>query len=66
MRLGMIVKKWRLMVDRDVRSVGKEIGISAATLSRIERGHSPSGKSLAKILTWMTSGSGSMAAGRKG
>ena len=51
MKIGKVIRKWRLMQDLDLRSVGKEIGISAATLLRVEIGHDPSGVTLTKILT---------------
>ena len=53
MKIGKVIRKWRLMQDLDLRSVGKEIGISAATLLRVEIGHDPSGVTLTKILTWL-------------
>ena len=38
---------------RGVREVAKEIGISPATLSRVERGYVPDLGTFAKICTWM-------------
>lgn len=37
------------------REVAADIGISVATLSRIENGEEMDGKTMAKILRWMTS-----------
>ena len=53
MRLGKVIRRWRLMEEHDLRSVGKEIGISAATLMRLEQGRDPSGEVLAKALLWL-------------
>jgi transcriptional regulator with XRE-family HTH domain len=55
MKLGDILRKWRLMSDLTVRDAAKEIGISSPTLSRIEQGISMDGTTLAKILRWMLS-----------
>jgi DNA-binding XRE family transcriptional regulator len=55
MNLSPVLRKWRAMTERGVRSVAQEIGISPATLSRIERGEDCDGKTLAKILTWLLS-----------
>lgn len=53
MKLGAVIRRWRLMEEKDLREVGKEIGISAATLLRIEQGHDPAGETLAKVLGWL-------------
>ena len=39
--------------DRGVRDAAKEIGISAATLSRVERGHLPDLETFGKICRWL-------------
>lgn len=36
-----------------MRSAAKDMGTSAATLSRIERGENCDGKTLAKIIKWL-------------
>jgi len=38
---------------RGIRDVAKEIGISPATLSRIERGHPPDFRTLGKACAWL-------------
>lgn len=55
MKLGEVLRRWRLMAERGLRDVGAEIGVSAATLMRIEQGHVPDGKTLAKLLAWLLS-----------
>ena len=53
MQLGDVLRKWRLMRDLTVREAAKVMGLSVATLSRIERGENMDGAVLAKILTWL-------------
>lgn len=55
MKLGIVVHKYRLLAELTLRELGKEIGISAATLMRLEQGHSPDGVTLAKVFAWLTS-----------
>lgn len=38
-----------------LREVGREIGVGAATLMRLEQGRVPDGETLAKILAWLLS-----------
>jgi transcriptional regulator with XRE-family HTH domain len=49
--LGRLVQEHR--GERGVREVAKEIGISHATLSRVERGHLPDMKNYEKICKWL-------------
>lgn len=37
----------------DTRTVAKQIGISAATLNRIERGHAMDAATFLKVLNWL-------------
>jgi len=53
MRLGEVLKKWRLMKEYDLRTASKLMGIGTATLLRVEMGHSPGGKTLARLLKWL-------------
>ncbi len=53
MKLGEVIRRWRVVSERNVRDVAAEIGISAATLSRIERGQKMDGGSLALVLNWL-------------
>lgn len=39
--------------SRGVRAVAKQIGISAATLSRVERGYMPDLETFGKICSWL-------------
>jgi transcriptional regulator with XRE-family HTH domain len=53
MKLGKVIRKYRVTSELTLRDVGKEIGIGAATLMRIEQGRDPDGSTLAKILAWL-------------
>ena len=56
MRLGIVIADYRFANRRGVRGVAREIGISAATLNRIERGENCDAVSLTKILAWLFDG----------
>lgn len=51
--LGEVLRKWRVMSDRNLRSASKEIGISTATLSRIELGKECDAKTFMTLLEWL-------------
>ena len=53
MKLGIVLRKYRLMKKCDLRTQAKELGIAAATLLRIEQGKDCDAKTLAKILNWL-------------
>ena len=53
MRIGTVLKRYRKLGDLNIRDMAGELGISSATLSRIETGKPMDGISLAKILKWM-------------
>ncbi len=48
-----MLRKWRTMSEITMRDAAASIGISQATLSRIERGENMDGAVLAKIITWL-------------
>lgn len=54
MRLGKVLKKYRLMCELDLRTLAKEIGTSAPTLMRLEMGHDPEYRTFKKILDWLS------------
>ena len=54
MRLGIVLKKYRLMMELDLRTLSKDIGIGASTLMRIEMGHDPDYRTFKKILDWLS------------
>jgi transcriptional regulator with XRE-family HTH domain len=53
MKIGSLLLRWRAAERVGVRQLANEIGISYATLSRVENGEEPGGKTLAAILRWM-------------
>lgn len=54
MKLGTVLKKYRLMMELDLRSLAKEIGVGASTLMRLEHGHEPDYRTFKKILDWLS------------
>ena len=58
MRMGIVMKKYRLMIDLDLRTLSKEIGIGASTLMRLEHGYDPDYKTFKKILDWLSKAAG--------
>jgi len=53
MKLGEVIRRYRVTNELTLRDVGKEIGIGAATLMRLEQGRAPDGVTLAKVLAWL-------------
>lgn len=54
MRLGSVLRKYRLMQEMTVRELAAEIGISFPTLSRMENGLGVDAATLMKVLNWLT------------
>jgi transcriptional regulator with XRE-family HTH domain len=59
MKLGQVIRRYRVTSELSLREIGKEIGIGAATLMRLEQGRDPDGQTLAKVLAWLFSDGGS-------
>ena len=53
MKLGNVLKKWRLHQELTIRALAAEIGISGATLCRIEDGRALDGETLMKVFNWL-------------
>jgi transcriptional regulator with XRE-family HTH domain len=53
--LGVLLRAWREHRRMGLRETAKIIGISHATLSRIENGKPTNGVILWKVLTWLNS-----------
>ena len=53
MRLGEVIKKWRVMSEKGLRETAKDIGINASTLVRIEAGEGMDAQTLAAVLRWL-------------
>lgn len=52
-KLGAVLRCYRLLKELDLRTLGKEIGISAPTLMRIEKGRGCDDATLMRILNWL-------------
>lgn len=57
MRLGKVIKCYRLMNDMPQRALAKEIGVGYATICRIERGHAIDATTLLAINNWLCAAS---------
>ncbi len=58
MRIGEVLRDWRLMNRLTVREVAKLIGIkSASTLCRLENGKACDAETLGRIIAWLMAGS---------
>jgi len=55
MKLGKILRAWRETENRQMEDVASEIGISKATLSRLERDNKIRSDVFAKLLLWLFS-----------
>lgn len=55
LRLGDVLRKWRVMTELDLRTAAGQMGIGAATLMRIEHGQSCDAETLLKVLNWLMS-----------
>lgn len=53
MKLGQVIRRYRITSELSLREVGKEIGIGAATLMRLEQGRDPDGQTVVKVLAWL-------------
>lgn len=54
MRIGHLIRLHRTLCGLGVRRMAKELGVSPATLSRIERGKECDSRTLMKLINWMT------------
>ena len=52
-RIGRVLVLYRSMRNIGVRELASEVGTSAATLSRIERGHAMDAETLMLIWAWL-------------
>jgi transcriptional regulator with XRE-family HTH domain len=51
--LSQVLRQWRYAERLELKGAAKLIGISPATLSRIEKGQSVGGDTLARLVTWL-------------
>lgn len=52
-KLGALLRIYRDIEGYNIRDFAGEIGISVATMSRIENGKEMNAKNLAKVLKWL-------------
>lgn len=53
MRLGHVLRKYRLMMEISVRTMADNVGLNASTYSRLERGEAMDGDTLASVMRWL-------------
>ncbi len=53
MKLGQILASWRWANKLTLRAAGEQIGVSPATLQRLEKGEVVQGDSLVKVLQFL-------------
>lgn len=54
MKLGIVLRKYRVITELSLRQLAKEIGVGPVTLMRIEMGHDPSYTTFKRILDWLS------------
>ena len=53
MKLGTVLRKWRLMCEMDLRTAADLMGINVSTLLRIEQGKDMDAQTFCKVLRWL-------------
>lgn len=53
MRIGQIIRSWRIHEELTVRQVAARIGCLPSTLCRIEHGEQCDSRTLAAVLRWL-------------
>lgn len=53
MRIGELLKAWREKRSLTLKEMAPRVGVSFQTLSRLERGLMPDGKTTLKVLAWV-------------
>ena len=51
--IGELIRLYRSVENINIRDMGSELGISAATLSRLERGYEVDQKTMLKLINWL-------------
>lgn len=54
--VGELIRDWRAMQRMGVRECAKDIGLSSATLNRIENGGAMDGRTMVKLFVWLFGG----------
>lgn len=58
MKLGAVMLAYRNSRGLGVRDMAREVGISPATLNRVERNRNVDGRTMAKLFLWLIEASG--------
>lgn len=53
MKLGLVLRKYRIMSEFSVRTMADTLNLSLSTYSRLERGEMMDGDTLATVLNWL-------------
>lgn len=53
MRIGPILRRWRINENISQRELARRIGISHSTLCRLEAGENVDGETLAAVICWL-------------
>ena len=53
LRLSEVIREYRWAKRIAVKDIAAAIGVSSATINRIENGDMPSGQTLSRILRWL-------------
>lgn len=53
LRVSDLLAQWRWATRRELTEVAAEIGIGSSTLSRLEKGGTPDGETLTKVMRWV-------------
>ncbi|MDR3755189.1 MAG: helix-turn-helix domain-containing protein [Terracidiphilus sp.] len=53
MRIGDLLRAWRILEKMTLRGMADEIGLPLETYRRVERGDELRGRTLAKVLRWL-------------
>lgn len=51
--IGKVLHSYRVMNEISLRDLGKQLGISAATLMRLEKGNNIDAQSMFKVMQWL-------------
>lgn len=51
--IGLLLRAWRAHEQIGVREASRRIGISPATLSRIENGNNVDGNTMLRLMAWL-------------
>lgn len=53
MKLRRLLKAYRIHYELNMRTMAKELGVSTATISRIENGKNIDADTLLKLINWL-------------